>query len=166
MGFINIGTICWVSPLTTWLFLQVDCHDYNNSGSHELIGSFQTTLAQIQQGSETYAVRLSAAAFNATVHNDSSKNGSVWLWRCRFQAEFECINSKKKAKKRGYKNSGVIIVKKCKVLWVKILLKYHKHNILYLWLQALAILCARHTVFFSDSEGVHLPGLHHGRLSD
>lgn len=34
------------------------------------------------------------------------------------QAEFECINSKKKQKKKRYKNSGVIIVKKCKVLLV------------------------------------------------
>ncbi|XP_075899267.1 copine-3-like isoform X2 [Nelusetta ayraudi] len=66
--------------------IKVDCHDYNNSGSHELIGSFQTTLAQVQQGSQTYA------------------------------AEFECVNSKKKAKKRGYKNSGVIIVKKCQIV--------------------------------------------------
>lgn len=35
---------------------QVDCYDYNNSGSHDFIGSFQTTLAQIQQASQTYAV--------------------------------------------------------------------------------------------------------------
>ncbi|XP_070841678.1 copine-3-like isoform X2 [Chaetodon trifascialis] len=66
--------------------IKVDCHDYNSSGSHDLIGSFETTLAQIQQGSQTYA------------------------------AEFECINSKKKQKKRGYKNSGVIIVKQCKIV--------------------------------------------------
>lgn len=31
------------------------------------------------------------------------------------QAEFECINSHKKQKKRSYKNSGVIIIKQCKV---------------------------------------------------
>ncbi|XP_076617445.1 copine-3-like isoform X2 [Chaetodon auriga] len=66
--------------------IKVDCHDYNSSGSHDLIGSFETTLAQIQQGSQTYA------------------------------AEFDCINSNKKQKKRRYKNSGVIIVKKCKIV--------------------------------------------------
>uniref|UniRef100_A0AAQ5XMM4 C2 domain-containing protein n=1 Tax=Amphiprion ocellaris TaxID=80972 RepID=A0AAQ5XMM4_AMPOC len=65
---------------------KVDCYDYNNSGSHDFIGSFQTTLSQIQQASQTYA------------------------------AEFECINSKKKQKKKGYKNSGVIIVKQCKIV--------------------------------------------------
>lgn len=35
---------------------KVDCYDYNNSGSHDFIGSFQTTLVQIQQASQTYAV--------------------------------------------------------------------------------------------------------------
>nr|XP_040023030.1 copine-3-like isoform X1 [Gasterosteus aculeatus aculeatus]XP_040023031.1 copine-3-like isoform X1 [Gasterosteus aculeatus aculeatus] len=66
--------------------IKIDCYDYNNSGSHDFIGSFATTLAQIQQASQTYA------------------------------AEFECINSKKKQKKKGYKNSGVIIVKQCKIV--------------------------------------------------
>uniref|UniRef100_A0A3P8XAS3 Copine-3 n=1 Tax=Esox lucius TaxID=8010 RepID=A0A3P8XAS3_ESOLU len=32
------------------------------------------------------------------------------------QAEFECINSKKKQKKKGYKNSGVVSVKLCQVV--------------------------------------------------
>ncbi|KAF7659325.1 hypothetical protein LDENG_00299000 [Lucifuga dentata] len=65
--------------------IKVECYDYNNSGSHDFIGSFQTTICQIQQSSQTYA------------------------------AEFECINSKKKEKKKGYKNSGVIIIKQCKI---------------------------------------------------
>uniref|UniRef100_A0A1A8EXA2 Copine III n=1 Tax=Nothobranchius korthausae TaxID=1143690 RepID=A0A1A8EXA2_9TELE len=65
--------------------IKVDCYDYNNSGSHDFIGSFQTTLSQIQQATQSYA------------------------------AEFECINSKK-GKKKGYKNSGVIIIKQCKTV--------------------------------------------------
>uniref|UniRef100_A0A669C1A8 Copine 3 n=1 Tax=Oreochromis niloticus TaxID=8128 RepID=A0A669C1A8_ORENI len=40
------------------------------------------------------------------------------------QAEFECINSKKKEKKKGYKNSGIIIIKKSKVLWQYTFLDY------------------------------------------
>ncbi|XP_075968696.1 copine-3-like isoform X2 [Anarhichas minor] len=66
--------------------IKVECYDYNNSGSHDLIGSFETTLSQIQQASQTYA------------------------------AEFQCINSKKKQKKKGYKNSGVIVVTQCKIV--------------------------------------------------
>lgn len=104
---------------------QVDCYDYNNSGSHDFIGSFQTTLAQIQQASQTYAVSCVCVCLFFLCVCIKIYNGSVlWLRLCCSQAEFECINSKKKEKKKGYKNSGVIIVKKCKVLWVKILLSY------------------------------------------
>lgn len=33
----------------------------------------------------------------------------------RLQVEFDCINPKKQKKKKNYKNSGVIVVKLCKV---------------------------------------------------
>ncbi|KAM4606673.1 copine-3-like isoform 2-T2 [Polymixia lowei] len=66
--------------------IKVECYDYNSSGSHDYIGAFETSLVQIQEASQTYA------------------------------AEFECINSKKKQKKKGYKNSGVIIVKQCEIV--------------------------------------------------
>lgn len=46
--------------------IKIDCYDHNNSGDHDFIGTFQTSLSQIQQATETFA------------------------------AEFECINSKKK----------------------------------------------------------------------
>uniref|UniRef100_A0A8D3DM07 Copine-3 n=1 Tax=Scophthalmus maximus TaxID=52904 RepID=A0A8D3DM07_SCOMX len=65
--------------------IKVDCYDYNNSGSHEIIGSFQATLLCLSSS----------------------------------QAEFECINSKKKQKKKGYKNSGVIVIKQCKVMSIQ-----------------------------------------------
>uniref|UniRef100_A0A674P3E7 Copine-3 n=1 Tax=Takifugu rubripes TaxID=31033 RepID=A0A674P3E7_TAKRU len=68
--------------------IKVDCFDHNNSGSHEIIGCFETNLAHIQQASHLVSP----------------------------QAEFDCINKKKKEKKKGYKNSGVIIVKKCSIV--------------------------------------------------
>lgn len=34
---------------------------------------------------------------------------------CVAQREFECINPKKQKKKKNYKNSGVIILRSCKV---------------------------------------------------
>ncbi|XP_031584230.1 copine-3-like isoform X2 [Oreochromis aureus] len=66
--------------------IKIDCYDHNNSGDHDFIGTFQSSLSQIQQATETFA------------------------------AEFECINSKKKEKKKGYKNSGIIIIKKSKIV--------------------------------------------------
>uniref|UniRef100_A0A672ILH5 Copine-3 n=1 Tax=Salarias fasciatus TaxID=181472 RepID=A0A672ILH5_SALFA len=59
---------------------SIKCYDYDNDGSHDLIGCFETTMKRLQD------------------------------------AEFECINSKKKQKKKGYKNSGVVSVKLCQVV--------------------------------------------------
>uniref|UniRef100_A0A4W6G3J2 Copine-3 n=1 Tax=Lates calcarifer TaxID=8187 RepID=A0A4W6G3J2_LATCA len=66
--------------------IKVECYDYDNDGSHDLIGSFETTMTRLQEASRTSP------------------------------AEFECINSKKKQKKKGYKNSGVVSVKHCQVV--------------------------------------------------
>uniref|UniRef100_A0A3Q3R168 C2 domain-containing protein n=1 Tax=Monopterus albus TaxID=43700 RepID=A0A3Q3R168_MONAL len=48
------------------------------------------------------------------VHTRDKKTGLSEPWWT--YAEFECINSKKKEKKKSYKNSGVIIIKQCKDL--------------------------------------------------
>ncbi|XP_017293326.1 copine-3 isoform X1 [Kryptolebias marmoratus] len=66
--------------------IKVECYDYDDNGSHDLIGSFETTMKHLQEASRTSP------------------------------AEFECINSKKKQKKKGYKNSGVVSVKFCQVV--------------------------------------------------
>ncbi|XP_061522206.1 LOW QUALITY PROTEIN: copine-3-like [Phycodurus eques] len=66
--------------------IKVDCYHYSSSGSHSFIGSLQTTLSQIQQALQTYA------------------------------GEFECIDRKKKQNKKGYKNSGIIVIKQCKIV--------------------------------------------------
>uniref|UniRef100_A0A3P8W100 Copine-3 n=1 Tax=Cynoglossus semilaevis TaxID=244447 RepID=A0A3P8W100_CYNSE len=62
--------------------IKVECYDYDNDGSHDLIGTFETTMKRLQEASHSSP------------------------------AEFECINSKKKQKKKGYKNSGVVSVVK------------------------------------------------------
>ncbi|CAN9506504.1 unnamed protein product [Ophioblennius macclurei] len=66
--------------------IKVLCYDHRYNGSHDLIGSFQATLAEMQLGTHISP------------------------------AEFECINQKKKAKKSNYKNSGVICIKQCQVV--------------------------------------------------
>lgn len=66
--------------------IKVDCYDHRYNGSHDLIGSFQTTLAEMQVGTHISP------------------------------AEFQCINQRKKGKKANYKNSGVICVKQCQVV--------------------------------------------------
>ncbi|XP_035269838.1 copine-3 isoform X1 [Anguilla anguilla] len=66
--------------------IKVECYDYDNDGSHDLIGNFETNMTRLQE----------------------AKHGSP--------AEFECVNSKKKQKKKNYKNSGVVSVKLCQVV--------------------------------------------------
>ncbi|XP_072259746.1 copine-1 isoform X1 [Pyxicephalus adspersus] len=65
--------------------IKVHCTDYDSDGSHDLIGIFETNLSQMQK----------------------AEGGSP--------VEFECINPQKKQKKKGYKNSGVVRVKSCKI---------------------------------------------------
>ncbi|KAL4631045.1 copine-3 isoform X1 [Arapaima gigas] len=66
--------------------IKVECYDYDNDGSHDLIGIFEANMTQMQQASRTSP------------------------------AEFECINHKKKQKKKNYKNSGVVSIKVCQIV--------------------------------------------------
>uniref|UniRef100_A0A672IL33 Copine-3 n=1 Tax=Salarias fasciatus TaxID=181472 RepID=A0A672IL33_SALFA len=77
--------------------IKVECYDHNNSGSHDFIGSFQTTLMCVCV-CVCFLTFLSSPQSNTDTYS------------------FECINSKKKQKKKGYKNSGVVIVKQCKII--------------------------------------------------
>uniref|UniRef100_A0A8C5C8T6 Copine 3 n=1 Tax=Gadus morhua TaxID=8049 RepID=A0A8C5C8T6_GADMO len=76
--------------------IKVECYDYDNDGSHDLIGSCETTLKRY------WFLSLLSKRILTPVLSLSLP-----------QAEFDCVNSKKKQKKKGYKNSGVISVKLC-----------------------------------------------------
>ncbi|MCJ8728560.1 hypothetical protein PDJAM_G00005790 [Pangasius djambal] len=66
--------------------IKVECYDYDNDGSHDLIGIFETNMKRLQEATRTSP------------------------------AEFDCVNMKKKQKKKNYKNSGVVSVKLCQVV--------------------------------------------------
>ncbi|XP_035498030.2 copine-2 [Scophthalmus maximus] len=65
--------------------IKVLCYDYDNDGGHDFIGEFQTTASKMSEAQNSVEV------------------------------EFDCINPKKQKKKKNYKNSGIIIVKSCKI---------------------------------------------------
>lgn len=65
--------------------IKVLCYDYDNDGGHDFIGEFQTTVSKMSEAQNSVEV------------------------------EFDCINPKKQKKKKNYKNSGVIILKSCKI---------------------------------------------------
>ncbi|XP_053571152.1 copine-3 [Bombina bombina] len=66
--------------------IRVECYDYDSDGSHDLIGIFETNMSKLK---------------------DASRNSPM---------EFECINEKKKQKKKSYRNSGVVSVKQCQII--------------------------------------------------
>ncbi|XP_059185178.1 copine-1 isoform X2 [Centropristis striata] len=66
--------------------LKVDCSDYDSDGSHDLIGSFTTKVSELQKAA----------------------GGS--------QVAFDCIHPDKQKKKKSYKNSGVVSLKKFTLL--------------------------------------------------
>ncbi|XP_065423021.1 copine-2 isoform X3 [Chrysemys picta bellii] len=65
--------------------IKVMCYDYDSDGGHDFIGEFETTVAKMCEAQDTLPLEL------------------------------ECINPKKQKKKKNYKNSGVILVKSCKI---------------------------------------------------
>ncbi|NXL70440.1 CPNE1 protein, partial [Leptocoma aspasia] len=64
---------------------QVQCADHDSDGSHDSIGTLETTLAQMQTAGASSLV------------------------------EYECIHPGKKQKKNNYKSSGIIRIKSCKI---------------------------------------------------
>ncbi|XP_048886532.1 copine-2-like isoform X2 [Brienomyrus brachyistius] len=65
--------------------IKVICSDFDNDGGHDFIGEFYTTVTRMAEAQNSVEV------------------------------EFDCINPKKQKRKKNYKNSGVIILKSCKI---------------------------------------------------
>ncbi|NXP16604.1 CPNE2 protein, partial [Scytalopus superciliaris] len=65
--------------------IKVICYDYDSDGGHDFIGEFQTSVARLCEAQDASPLEL------------------------------ECINPKKQKKKKNYKNSGIVIVKSCKI---------------------------------------------------
>ncbi|XP_059848668.1 copine-2 isoform X2 [Hypanus sabinus] len=66
--------------------IKILCYDYDNDGGHDFIGECETTVTKMSEAGDSGEVEL------------------------------ECINSKKQKKKKTYKNSGIIVIKSCKII--------------------------------------------------
>lgn len=91
----------------------MDCSDHDSDGSHDLIGSFTTTVSDLQKPSVSSMVIKHIKIFLLAVLRSKVVN-CVYCF-CALQVEFECIHPEKQKKKKSYKNSGVVYVKSCKV---------------------------------------------------
>lgn len=102
---------------------KVECYDYDNDGSHDLIGIFETNMKRLQEATRTSPVRtpfkilsfLLSELLNVIIFYFCLSQRLCYV----LQAEFDCINMKKKLKKKSYKNSGVVSVKLCQV-WYRV----------------------------------------------
>ena len=93
---------------------QVDCYDHYTNGAHSIIGSFVTTLSQLEAGTYTSPVGI-VCVFVCTYLCVKGVSSKCRYFFPDFQAEFACVNRKKSERKPGYKNSGVICIKRCEV---------------------------------------------------
>ncbi|XP_007432373.1 copine-3 [Python bivittatus] len=80
---ISLNSLCYGDMDKT---IKVECYDYDNDGSHDLIGTFQATMSKLKEASRHSPI------------------------------EFECINEKKRQKKKSYRNSGIVSFKHCEVI--------------------------------------------------
>ncbi|XP_022094529.1 copine-3-like isoform X2 [Acanthaster planci] len=96
--------------------LKVVCKDYDFDGGHDLVGVFFTTAREIRS-----ACKSQVMCFD---HDEGSANdliGEFYTTARQLvesgsrQVEWECINPKKKLKKKNYHNSGTVFLTKCEV---------------------------------------------------
>lgn len=62
--FIHVGGFYLPSlHVSSWVLsgFQVECYDYDNDGSHDLIGIFQTTMSKLKEASRSMPVSVPQA---------------------------------------------------------------------------------------------------------
>ncbi|RLW11673.1 hypothetical protein DV515_00001710 [Chloebia gouldiae] len=69
--------------------------DWDSNGKHDFIGEFSSTFKEMRGAMEGRQPIL-------------EENKTEWV-------QWECINPKYKAKKKNYKNSGIVILNQCKI---------------------------------------------------
>uniref|UniRef100_A0A7N6FLI7 C2 domain-containing protein n=1 Tax=Anabas testudineus TaxID=64144 RepID=A0A7N6FLI7_ANATE len=99
--------------------LKFGIYDIDNKtvdlNDDDFLGELECTLGQVvssKKFTRPLVLKNKKPAGKGTI---TVSRRDTELKRC-FAAEFECINSKKKQKKKGYKNSGIVSVKLCQVV--------------------------------------------------
>lgn len=109
------GWVLWLWQWRfTWSYWNVWDHDDTAERSITILSGTILNVFQVFKVNLTALNRIQDAHFALNFFLVSSIAKQFYAFHR--QAEFECINSKKKQKKKGYKNSGVVSVKLCQVL--------------------------------------------------
>ncbi|XP_070708666.1 copine-3-like [Pempheris klunzingeri] len=72
--------------------IRVDCYDYHVSGSHDLIGSFKTTLAEMQMGTHTSPAEFECINPKKLKKRNYKNSGVICIKDCRVVKEFTFLD--------------------------------------------------------------------------
>ncbi|XP_041670575.1 copine-3-like isoform X2 [Cheilinus undulatus] len=72
--------------------VKVDCYDYRENGSHALIGTFQTTLAQMQTGTHISPTELECINKKKLKNKNYKNSGVICIKRCEVVKEFTFLD--------------------------------------------------------------------------
>ncbi|XP_033125258.1 copine-3-like [Anneissia japonica] len=96
--------------------IKIECWDHDFNGKHDLIGEFYTTLRQLEAVNKKQVLCFDHDEASAPdLIGDFYTTTRQLIENDNRQVEWECINPKKKAKKKNYKNSGVIFLTESKI---------------------------------------------------
>lgn len=54
--------------------VQVECYDYDNDGSHDLIGLFETTMTRLKEASRSSPVRIFSLSRSAPTFSEPERS--------------------------------------------------------------------------------------------
>uniref|UniRef100_A0A8C6T637 Copine-3 n=1 Tax=Neogobius melanostomus TaxID=47308 RepID=A0A8C6T637_9GOBI len=77
---ISLRALCGGDPENT---IKVDCYDHHVSGSHSLIGSFRTTLAELHEATHISPVEFKCINPKKQKKKDYENSGIIYVKRCQ-----------------------------------------------------------------------------------
>ncbi|KAM7370134.1 hypothetical protein PAMP_011414 [Pampus punctatissimus] len=72
--------------------IKVDCYDHHVSGSHDLIGSFKTTLAELQMGTHLTPAEFECINPKKLKKKGYQNSGVICIKRCQVEKEFTFLD--------------------------------------------------------------------------
>uniref|UniRef100_A0A3Q4H432 C2 domain-containing protein n=1 Tax=Neolamprologus brichardi TaxID=32507 RepID=A0A3Q4H432_NEOBR len=72
--------------------IKVDCYDHHNSGSHDLIGSFKTTLAEMQTGTHISPAEFECINPKKSMKKSYKNSGVVCIRQCQIVREYTFLD--------------------------------------------------------------------------
>ncbi|XP_061876611.1 copine-3-like isoform X1 [Entelurus aequoreus] len=71
--------------------IKVDCYDHHTNGSHKLIGSLKSTLAEMQTGTHVCPVELECVN-PKKLKKDYKNSGLIYIKRCQVEKEYTFLD--------------------------------------------------------------------------